>query len=261
MTHSLPKPDLASLLPLEQVATRVWLEEQGFGRHALDNLLKSNQLKALTAGVYARPELPVRWEGLVASLPRLVPEPVQVGGLSSLRLQGFGHHVSLGEESVDLTSPGACPAWLVRCFRGLGTPLVWSRGARLWNHGWPREERPKEMMGSRGELLRVSSPEQAWLEVLATVPDRTSLEHAESLLQGLTSLSTQRLNGLLAECRSVKVKRLFFWLADRQSHAWCRKIDSHAFDLGSGKRVLVQGGRLDSRYQITVPPEMLHELG
>lgn len=259
MSPSQSKPQLAQVLPLEQVATRDWLEKQGFGRHTLDNLLKSHQLQALTAGVYARPELPVSWQGVVASLPRLVQEPVLVGGLSSLRLQGFAHYVSLGAESVDLVSPAVCPTWLARCFDVLGVPLAWSRGVRLWANGWPQQTGVKEIIGPRGERLLVSPPEQAWLELLAVVPDRISLEHAENILQGLTQLSPQRLSSLLRECRHVKVKRIFFWLADRQGHPWRKKLDPKSFDLGTGKRSLTKGGKLDPLYQITVPQEMLHE--
>jgi hypothetical protein len=54
--------------------------------------------------------------------------------------------------------------------------------------------------GSAWELgahIKALAPEQAWLEVLASVPDRVSLEHAENLLQGLTQLSSHRLSSLL----------------------------------------------------------------
>jgi hypothetical protein len=54
----------------------------------------------------------------------------------------------------------------------------------------------------------------------------------------------------------VKAKRLFFWLAERQGHAWFRKLDPDRFDLGLGKRVLATGGKLDRKYQITVPEDM-----
>ena len=61
---------------------------------------------------------------------------------------------------------------------------------------------------------------------------------------------------LLTECESVKVKRLFFFFADRHPHAWRKRLDATAFDLGHGKRMLVRGGKLDKRYQITVPEDL-----
>lgn len=254
-----PKIRVASVLPLEQVATRTWLEANGLGRHSLDNALKSGQLVALTAGVYARPELPVNWQGVVASLPRLESQPILIGGLSALRLQGFAQYLNLGaSESVVLTSNGACPAWLERCFAALQTRLVWQSGRRLWKHGWPSMPAVRKVpWQDRGMVLPTSAPEQAFLELLGSAPDGVSLEHAEELLQGLTQLSPNLLDALLRECRSIKVKRLFFWLADRQNHTWRQRLDSKSYDLGSGNRVLVKGGRLDQVYHITVPQEMV----
>jgi hypothetical protein len=88
---------------------------------------------------------------------------------------------------------------------------------------------------------------------LADVPDTVSFEHADQLMQGLTSLSPRRLDVLLKGCRHIKVKRLFFFFATRYDYAWLKHLDRKAYDLGSGKRVVAKGGRLDSEYLITVP--------
>ena len=88
------------------------------------------------------------------------------------------------------------------------------------------------------------------------MPSTVSFDYADALMQGLTSLSPIKLERLLYACTSVKVKRLFFWLASRYNYPWLKKIDSTKFNLGSGKRVLVQGGRLDKRFQITVPEHL-----
>jgi hypothetical protein len=91
---------------------------------------------------------------------------------------------------------------------------------------------------------------------LDTVPQVASFHEADVLMQGLGSLSPRRLYALLADCRSVKVKRLALWFADRHAHAWAARLERGALDLGSGKRVLVPGGRLDPTYNITVPRDM-----
>ncbi|CAN7356046.1 type IV toxin-antitoxin system AbiEi family antitoxin domain-containing protein [Mesorhizobium amorphae] len=43
----------------------------------------------------------------------------------------------------------------------------------------------------------MSSPERAYLEVLMDVPGAISFEHADQLLQGMTVLSTKRMEQLL----------------------------------------------------------------
>jgi hypothetical protein len=58
---------------------------------------------------------------------------------------------------------------------------------------------------------------------------------------------------LLEACASIKVKRLFLHLAEKHVHAWFKQLDLTKVSLGSGKRVLVRGGRLDPKYLITVP--------
>jgi hypothetical protein len=61
---------------------------------------------------------------------------------------------------------------------------------------------------------------------------------------------------LLMLCKSVKVKRLFFWFAERHQHNWLSSLDQREFGLGSGKRVLIANGKLDNKYLITVPGKM-----
>ena len=68
--------------------------------------------------------------------------------------------------------------------------------------------------------LILSSPERAILEMLDEVPQRETFHQVDMLMEGLVNLRPQRLSALLKDCRSVKVKRLFLWLAERHHHAW-----------------------------------------
>lgn len=63
------------------------------------------------------------------------------------------------------------------------------------------------------------------------------------------------LSALLYSCRKIKVRRLFFVFADRHDHPWRKRLDPEKFDLGSGDRALVEGGRIHPRYRIVVPEE------
>jgi len=91
------------------------------------------------------------------------------------------------------------------------------------------------------------------------LPEEVSFEHAEELMQGLTQLSPRKLDGLLRDCQNVKVKRLFFWLADRFQYPWRKKLNVDDYNLGAGKRVVAVGGQLDKQYQITVPKSFAGE--
>ena len=99
----------------------------------------------------------------------------------------------------------------------------------------------------------MAAPERAFLELLNELPQRETFHQADMLVEGLSNLRPRLLQKLLADCRSVKVKRLFLWFAERHGHAWLKKLDRSGIDLGRGKRMLVRGGRLDTKYNITVP--------
>jgi hypothetical protein len=104
--------------------------------------------------------------------------------------------------------------------------------------------------------LTVSTPERAILELLDELPQRESFHQVDMLMEGLTNLSPRRLQTLLEDCHNVKVKRLFFFFADRHSPAWLKRLDKDAISLGEGKRMLVRGGKFNKAYQITVPEEL-----
>ncbi len=111
-------------------------------------------------------------------------------------------------------------------------------------------------LGTVGLTLTMSTPERAILELLDEVPKREAFHQADVLMEGLRNLSRGGYQALLVDCKNVKVKRLFFRFADRHNHAWLHKIDRSAIDLGKGKRMLVRGGKLDPKYNITVPENL-----
>jgi hypothetical protein len=104
--------------------------------------------------------------------------------------------------------------------------------------------------------LTISTIERAYLEVLNELPERFSFDLADKLMEGLSTLSPRKLQKLLQDCKSVKVKRLFFFFADRHPHAWLKQLNKSDIDLGKGKRSLVKGGKLNRTYQITVPEDL-----
>lgn len=246
---------LSEWLPLGQLATRQWLLTQGVSRHALDNALKSGKLVALARGVVARPGVPVGWQGVVASLDRMLPQAVYVGGLSALNQHGLGHYVSF-DSQIRLYSAASQPTWLPKL--KFKVELVWHSTTRLWEQrGLQMAKSLREQTTEMGCSWRLASPEQAFLELLAGVLDEVSFEHADNLMQGLSSLSPKRLDALLRACRHVRVKRLFFFFADRHQYPWRKYLSADNYDLGVGKRSIVPGGKLDKTYLITVP-ESLH---
>jgi hypothetical protein len=264
----LKSDQLASLVPLGLVAARPWLLGQGVDRHTLDNWVKSNQLVPVARGVFKRPDTELTWQGVACSLQHM-GLALAPGGLTSLTLQGMAHYVSQNEQNkIHLYGSDPLPSWLNNLLPDVTFDhhkgLDLDTGYRDSDPGFHFVPWRMQFLqyGYEKQPLQISSPELAMLEVLLDVPLHVSLEHASELMQGLPTLSPQRISRLLERCDSVKVKRLFLWLAEHNQSPWLKKIDLEKFSihggtLGSGKRMIVKGGKLDAKYLITVPQEML----
>ncbi len=95
--HAERRLELLKLAPDGLPVTRQWLMQQnkGFDRHAIDNLLKSDQLIPLAYGVYIRPGTHLTWEGIVCFLQHILKTDITVGGLTALELKGLHHYLTL----------------------------------------------------------------------------------------------------------------------------------------------------------------------
>ena len=61
---------------------------------------------------------------------------------------------------------------------------------------------------------------------------------------------------LLESCKSIKVKRLFLYMAEKAGHSWLKYLDQSKIELGFGDRLVVKNGVYIKRYGITVPKEL-----
>ena len=60
---------LEQIIPESMIVTRNWLmEEASLDKHAIDNLVKSEQLKLLWKGLYTRGNILLSWQSMVLYL-------------------------------------------------------------------------------------------------------------------------------------------------------------------------------------------------
>jgi hypothetical protein len=259
-------------LPEGVLVNAVWLKKHGYSRQLLSHYVSAGWLDQPTRGVYRRPRGSLTWQQLVVSLQTFLDYPLTVGGRTALELHGYAHYLSHKELQVHLYGPKPPPGWLNNL--PLDLRFKYHSDKKLFRKHLVAPElkriadggaHPKDSIGlSLTELpwgqwdwrLILSTPERALFELLDELPKRETFHQVDMLMQGMTNLSPRRLQKLLADCKSVKVKRLFFFFADRQSHAWLKPLKNEKFDLGKGKRMLVKGGKLDQAYQITVPEDL-----
>lgn len=231
------------------VMTSAWLRQAGISTQLVSKYVRSGWLSSIGHGAYVRDPSRIVWQHGLNALQVQLRLPVWLGGLSALALQGFGHQLAMGRERVWLSSQDSphLPKWF--------TQHDWSVEFVLANRRLFAEP-PKEHLivrDSGGVLLTVSRPEWAVLEYLDRVKDRSSFEDAADLMTGATTLSPKLMQSLLEACRSIRAKRLALYFADTLQLPWLARLEVSKIDLGSGPRQIVAEGRLDSKYQITVP--------
>lgn len=253
-----------------------WLEKRGYSRSLRNQYIHAGWLERPASKLFRRPGEKLRWEQVILSLNNLLGIPFLIGGRTALELQGFAHYLSHEIREVHLYGRVKPPSWLKEL--RIGPRFATHNSERLFRNdpitigltnisqefgshsdivSNNRFDSVKKIPWGHSVLpITVSTAERAVLELLDELPKNESFHQVDAFFSSLSGLSPRRLQKLLSDCKSVKVKRLFFFFADRHGHRWRHQLVHGDFGLGSGKRELVKGGRLDKTYNITVPEDL-----
>jgi len=248
-SHNRPKINQRLLTaPAGAVLTLAWLKAQGISRKLANYYVSAGWLHQVGEGAFTLQPAAPGWLGAVFGLQQK-SSAVHPGGRTALELSSLAHFLPLGEDHPIYLfgrSSERLPEWFNR--------LPWvSRVKYVGTNFLPQDLGLHEHQDG-GLAVRVSDPERAILEfLLHLTTDEAGYDHASLVFEGLGTLRASLVQQLLEKCSSVKVKRLFLHLAEKHAHSWFKELDQAKVSLGSGKRVIVPGGRLDSRYLITVP--------
>jgi Transcriptional regulator, AbiEi antitoxin, Type IV TA system/Transcriptional regulator, AbiEi antitoxin N-terminal domain len=270
-------PNRASINQLERalpeglLVDAAWLARHGYSTSLRSKYVASGWLTQPARRLYQRPRGDLSWQQVVISLQTLLAQDLVVGGRSALALHGHEHYLRQSNDTTYLYGPKRPPTWLPNL--KIGTEFRCRNDGRIFTdaiastapHRLQVEDRSRAKRsdgttslawGQWNWPLTVSTPERAIIELLDELPEDETFHQVDVLMEGLSTLSPTRLQALLVDCHNVKVKRLFFFFADRHAHAWLKRLDRKAIDLGRGKRSLVKGGRYDAKYMITVPEDL-----
>lgn len=260
---------LRQILPEGLPVDSNWLQKQGYSRQLIAKYLRQGWLASPVRGVYRRDSIMMdqkSWEPVVISMQSLLEVPVAIGGRTALELYGLSHYLSMAVPAeVHLYGSEPPPGWVNKL--PLKQQFVF-HSTRLFKTGDGGTNRSDEyrqinfqnyQWGASEWSMLISTPERAILEFLNELPTNESFHQADVLIEGLSNLRPKYLAMLLADCRSIKTKRLFLWFAQRHNHAWLKMLDTENIDIGKGKRMIVSGGKLDLNYLITVPEEFAND--
>lgn len=243
------------------IVLQSWLSANGISPQLAARYRGGNWLNKLRPGVYVRPGQQPRWQDAVYCLTNQLGVPVHLAGLTSLIYQGKGHYLKQKETNIWLAMPAktTLPQW----FKELpNSKLVTNGKAQQFNVDWNILATSKLGNTRKSDLITVdvnglkltaSNQELAAIELLNAVPTLISFEHAAELFQGLVNLSPKRVQSLLGRSNAIGTNRIFLFLAHFYDHPWVSRVDETAVNLGAGKRKVVDNGKLNRKYQITVP--------
>lgn len=224
------------------------LEQLGYSYSLQKRYVQSNWLRSIGHGAYIRVGDQVDIFGGLYALQQTTSSP-HLGGRTALNLQGYGQYLDLGASNLVLFSEtgNQLPKW----FRDYD----WTHSHSFFTSAFLPKGEGLLDHHVKGFSVPISSPARAILECLHLAPNHQELSECYELMESLNNLHPRTVQSLLENCSSIKVKRLFLFLGEHFGHAWFRYIDVSKISLGSGKRSIVQNGRYDTKYKITVPLE------
>ena len=235
--------------PKGAILTLSYLKTVGIDRGLVQRYIKSGWIESVGYGAYKLAGDRVSWQGAVYGLQQQMN--VHAGAKTALELKGFGHYLGPSINMLFLFAPPRQP--LPRWFEQNNwfVNVLYTR-AGLFG----KNELPSITEHSFNDFSTpISIPERAILEMLYFVPSLQGFDEAMKIMEMLTSLRPELVQHLLEVCNSIKVKRLFLYMAEKQNHFWFEQLNQDKIDLGRGKRSIVKNGVFNKKYQITVPKE------
>jgi len=228
-----------------------WLAGRGYSPELQKRYRMSQWLTSIGTGAMIRAGDHVGYEGGVFALQHQGELTIHPGGRTAMALTGRAQYLDLKPMSVTLFggTKEKLPAW----FR----THDWGLGVNYYATSFlPRDLGLIDVPVPQKEFsIKVSSAARAVLECLYLAPEEQDLAECYQFMEGLNNLRPDTVQTLLEKCRSVKVKRLFLYMAERAGHDWFSQLDTKRLDLGQGKSSIVKQGVYVPKYQITVPKE------
>lgn len=241
---------LLTTQPKGTVFLASWLTENGYSPELQKRYRKSNWLTSIGTGAMVRSGDEVNYLGAIYALQKQAGLSIHPGAKNALILQGKGHYLEMGKSKATLFGGKGetLPAWFKS--NKWDTSIDFHATSFLpANSGLTKYE-------TNNFSIDISGPVRAMMECLYLAPSKFDLVESYQLMEGLNALRPDQVQLLLEACTSVKVKRLFLYMAEKAGHQWFSKININSIDLGSGKRSIVKQGVYIAKYEITVTKEL-----
>lgn len=237
--------DILKDYPRNTVITAQMMLKQGLSRDLQRYYVTSGWLEPFGRGAYAMLGDTVSLEGALYTLQTELELSVHQGGYSVLNEKyGKTQNIPYGQKTQLFIQGGEkIPSWFATKY---GAIYVLVRTSFLPNDiGFVDYD-------AGNFRVRISCAERAMMEMLYLTPKVHTVRETYQVMELLTTVKPAIIQSLLEHCASIKVKRLFLYMAELSGHPWQKRIDVSRVDFGSGAREIEKGGKLDRKYGIVV---------
>lgn len=242
---------LANWVP-KTVGTSSWLSTFGISPQLVKRYVESGWIEPIGQGAFKRPNEKIELQGALYAMQAQLGIPIHLGGPSALSSQGVMHYVRMGKETAFLFSPlkVRLPKWF--CAYSWGQPVKHIKTSFL----------PEQLGINNYEYhdvkIRISTIERAILESLYLSPINVDLLECYQIIGGLHGIRPHLMQELLESCSSIKVKRLFLFMADKAGLPIMKHLRIDNLNLGKGARSIVKHGLYDAKFRLTLPVELMN---
>ncbi|MDP8243571.1 MAG: type IV toxin-antitoxin system AbiEi family antitoxin [Candidatus Hinthialibacter antarcticus] len=237
--------------PAGTVLLSSWLTRQGYSLDLQKVYKKNGWFESIGHGALIRAGNQVGFEGGIYALQKQIGSRIHPGGRTALAIHGKGQYLELDQKNIVLFGKNGekLPQWFKN--HNWGVNLSYHRSDFL----------PPEIglvdLNFNNFQIKISNPIRALLECLHLAPKKQELTECYEIMESLNNLRPDQVQALLETCKSIKVKRLFMFMAEKSGHAWFSRLDAEKIDMGVGVRSIVENGVYEPKYKITLPPEMI----
>lgn len=240
----------SAILP-DGIMLSKWLRKHGITNAEQSSYVKHGTLERIATGVYKFPGETPSIYGILNSYGEQGKLAYHIGALSSLEIKGFSHYIMMGRQKMVIFTPleHRLPKWIKDGEKDidvveLSSKIFGDLGIEDVVYGPYR--------------IKVASPERAIMECILLSPKYYDLMHVFHQMEMLTNLRSKLIQALLENCTSIRVKRMFLYMAKKSKHRWYEKLDISKVYLGSGPREYAKGGIKDPNFNIIISKELFY---
>jgi hypothetical protein len=235
-------------IPPNTVVTSSWLKKLGMSRNLQYAYRQSGWLTAVGKGAFLKfSSKQATFTGAVYTLQKQTELKVHIGGMAALVLHGKTHYGRFKNNWQLFANRGVIlPKWFKEY--DFGSNDSW----KLFSTDFLPEGLALQEYDTGNFTVKISQLERAVLEALYLAPKDVGLQEMYEIFRQLRTLRPNILQNLLEQCKSIRVKRLFMFLSEKQKQAWFKHLNLSKIYLGSGARKITKNGKFDSKYNIVI---------